>query len=102
MPLSEQLAAYAARRLDARRALLGERAMEAEALFPTLSPDEATLLRYHLATLPLTDAVDAPLEVLLAFARHALMLRAAPGLPGGALGGARPARGRARSRARRH
>ncbi len=83
MPLSEQLATYAARRLDARRALLGERAMEAEALFPTLSPDEAALLRYHLATLPLTDAVDAPLEVLLAFARHALMLREGPaaGLP---------------------
>ena len=78
MPLSEQLATYAARRLDARRALLGERAMEAEALFPTLSPDEAALLRYHLATLPLTDAVDAPLEVLLAFARHALMLREGP------------------------
>lgn len=83
MPLSEQLAAYAARRYDARRALLGERAEKAEALFPTLSPDEATLLRYHLATLPLTDAVDAPLDVLLAFARHALMLREGPaaGLP---------------------
>lgn len=83
MPLSEQLAAYAARRYDARRALLGERAEKAEALFPALTPDEAALLRYHLATLPLTDAVDAPIEVLLAFARHALMLREGPaaGLP---------------------
>lgn len=78
MPLSEQLATYAARRFDARRALLGERAGKAEALFPALAPDEAVLLRYHLATLPLTDAVDAPLEVLLAFARHALVLHEGP------------------------
>lgn len=78
MPLSEQLATYAARRFDARRALLGERAGKAEALFPALAPDEAVLLRYHLATLPLTDAVDAPLEVLLAFACHALVLREGP------------------------
>lgn len=78
MPLSEQLARYAATRYDARRPLLAERDRELEALLGTLAPDEATLLRYLCATLPLTDVFDTPTEVLLAHARHALMLREGP------------------------
>ena len=83
MPLSEQLARYAEDRYAARRTLLGERDREASAAIASLPRDEATLLRYFLATLPLTDALDAPMEVLLSHARHALMLREGPasGLP---------------------
>ena len=68
MPLSEQLAAYAAARYKARRPLLREKDQELEAALGALAPDEATLLRYHVATLPLTDVFDTPLEVLLAHA----------------------------------
>ena len=83
MPLSEQLAAYAAARYKARRPLLRKKDQELEAALGALAPDEATLLRYHVATLPLTDVFDTPLEVLLAHTRHALMLREGPaaGLP---------------------
>ena len=78
MSLSPELAAYAEARHDARRALLGEKDREVEAALAGLPADEATLLRYYVATLPLTDVFDTPLEVLLAHARHALMLREGP------------------------
>ena len=78
MPLSEQLATYASTRYDARRPLLGKKDREVEAALASLSADEATLLRYFYATLPLTDAFDTPINVLLGHARHALMLREGP------------------------
>ena len=78
MPLSEQLATYASTRYDARRPLLGKKDREVEAALASLSADEATLLRYFYATLPLTDVFDTPLDVLLGHARHALMLREGP------------------------
>ncbi len=83
MPLSDELAHYATRRLDARRAALGERAAVLDAPVCDLAGDEATLMRYLCATLPLTDVVDTPAEVLLGHVRHALMLREGPsaGLP---------------------
>ncbi|MDM8270287.1 transglutaminase domain-containing protein [Thermophilibacter provencensis] len=83
MSLSAELIAYAAARHDARRPLLGEKDREVEALLAPLSADEAALMRYLVATLPLTDVFDTPLEVLLAHVRHALMLREGPaaGLP---------------------
>ena len=78
MSLSAELIAYAAARYDARRPLLGARGTETEALLAALSPEEAALVRYFVATLPLTDVFDTPLEVLLSHARHALMLREGP------------------------
>ena len=83
MPLSEQLATYARTRFDARRPLLGQKGRSVEAALASLPSDEATLLRYFYATLPLTDVFDTPLDVLLGHARHALMLREGPsaGLP---------------------
>ena len=83
MPLSSELTAYTAARYDARRPLLGEKSRETEAFCAPLSADEAALTRYLVATLPLTDVFDTPLEVLLGHVRHALMLREGPaaGLP---------------------
>lgn len=79
MPLSEQLADYAASRFDARRALLGDKARQIEANLQALPIDEAVLARYFCATLPLTDVFDTPFDVLAAHARHALMLREGEG-----------------------
>ena len=78
MPLSEQLADYAASRFDARLPLLGERGGQIEAALQALPIDEAVLTRYFYATLPLTDVFDTPFDVLAAHARHALMLREGP------------------------
>ena len=83
MPLSQSFAEHAARRYAERRPLLAEKDREVEAFLAPLSPDEALLARSFVATLPLTDVFDTPLETLLGFARHALMLREGPaaGLP---------------------
>ncbi len=81
--LSRSFAEHAAERYAARRPLLGEKDREVEAFLAPLGADEALLVRSFVAELPLTDVFDTPLETLLGFARHALMLREGPaaGLP---------------------
>ncbi|OUO34064.1 transglutaminase domain-containing protein [Olsenella sp. An290] len=78
MPLSPELLAYTAARYEARLPHLGERARDAEAALAGAPADEAALTRYFLATLPLTDVFDAPVDLLRSFARHALELRKGP------------------------
>ncbi len=74
--LSRSFAEHVAHRYAERRPLLGEKDREVEELLAPLPADEALLTRSFVADLPLTDVFDTPLETLLGFARHALMLRA--------------------------
>lgn len=78
MPLSPELLAYTAARYEARRPLLGKRARDVEAALAGAPADEAALTRYFLATLPLTDVFDTPIDLLRSYARHALELREGP------------------------
>ena len=84
--LSEGFRTYAEERLAARAALLEPlRAELAAVCAATGSEDERALIRYHLATMPLSDVFDTPPAVWAACARHALELRErtpwGPGVP---------------------
>lgn len=74
--LSDHLTSYTLERYEARRPLLASVADAADAAITACADvDEATLLRYLYATLPITDCIDVAPEVLASYARHAAFLR---------------------------
>lgn len=73
--LSEELARYTEHHLATRAELLAPVLPLLEEELSALDADEALLVRFFCATLPISDVIDTAPEVLVSFARHALMLR---------------------------
>ena len=73
--LSTTLARYTDEHLAARASELAPVMPHIEAELAALEADEALLVRFFCATLPLSDVFDTEPALLASFARHALMLR---------------------------
>lgn len=73
--LSTNLATYAEQRFNARRSALKARLPIIDAALEACdSTDEAILMRYLYATLPITDCIDVDPGILRGYVRHALFL----------------------------
>lgn len=72
---SKQLNEFVQKNLDLRQTWLAPMQADIDATTATCDADEATLLRYFYATMPLRDAAAYPAQVFASYAKHAMMLR---------------------------